>query len=171
MEVPSDHGLAGTPIPESGMAVLIFPSESVSELVSTAVLDGVGIIGDLIGITTTRYTTTTGTTRGAPHSTTATITIAEEAHAAASTIAPAQPPGLSTETTKLLEATRNPTRRAGRDPAHSAATTAGARQEAIHHAAAPATAVDLTAEEHLTAAAGAGLINRILDEFLVDRKN
>ena len=170
MEVPSDHGLAGTPIPESGMAVLIFRLDSASESVSMADLGGVGTIGDLIGITTMPFITTTGTTRGAPPSTTGTVTTEEEAPAAVSTIAPAQRPGPSTETARRLEVTLNPTRRVAQNRARSVATTAGARQGAIHHAAAPATAADLMEAEHLTAA-GAGLTNRTLDAFLVDCKN
>jgi len=171
MEVPSDHGLGGIPIPESGMAVLTFRSGSASESVSTAGLDGAGTIGDLIGITTTPFIITTGTTPGAPHSTTGTITIAEEAPAAASTIAPAQRQGPSTETARRPEATRNLMRKAALNRARSAVTTAGARPEAIRHAAAPATAADLMEAEHLTVAAGAGLTNRTLDESLVDCKN
>lgn len=80
--IPSRRGQGGTPIPEFGMEVLTFHLESALELVSLAVLDGVGLIGDSIGTTGTQFLTTIGTTRGAPHFTTGIIITEEEAHAA-----------------------------------------------------------------------------------------
>ena len=168
--LPSGRGLTGIPIPESGMAVLTSHSESALESASTAVSDGAGTIGDLIGTTTTPSITTTATTPGAPLSTTGTVTTEEEATTAVSTIAQARRPDRSTETIGRLAATLNRARRAARNQARSAVTTAVARQEAIRRAAAPASEGPMAAVR-LTAAAGAGLGNRTLDEFLVDSKN
>jgi hypothetical protein len=166
-----DLGQAGIPIPESGMAVLTFRSESASESVSTAVSGGGGTIGDLIGTTTMPSITTTGTTPGAPPSTTGTATTEGEPPMAASTIAPAQRPGRSTGTARRLEAMLSPTRMAAQNRGRSAVTIEVGRQEAIRRVGALATAGLMAVEvEHLTAA-GAGLGNRTLDEFLVDNKN
>src|SRR5580704_4163066 len=170
MADPSGRGLDGTPIPESGMAVRTFRLESASVSASTADSVGAGTIGDSIGTTTTPFITTTATTRGAPHSTTVTVTTEAEPPAAASTTAPVPQPGPSTETARRLEVTRNPKRRAGRDPARSAATTAADRHGAIHRAEAPAMAAVLMAAEHRTAAGAAGRTNRILVQFLVNRE-
>jgi hypothetical protein len=82
-----------------------------------------------------------------------------------------QRPGRSTETARRLEVTLNPAHMAAQNRARSAVMTAVARQGAIHRAAAPATAADPMAAEHLTAVGGAGLGNRALNEFLEDRKN
>lgn len=88
---------------------------------------------------------------------------------AVSTIAQARRPDRSTETTGPLADTLNRTCRAAQNQARSAVTTAVARQEAIRHAAAPASE-GLMAAERLTAA-GADLGNRTLDELLIDIKN
>jgi hypothetical protein len=56
------------------MAAPTFRSESASESDFLAVLDGAGVIGDLIGITDTQSMTMRGTTPGATRSTTETIT-------------------------------------------------------------------------------------------------
>ena len=49
-EIPSWRGQAGIRIPESGTAAHTFHSEGASESAGTEVLDGAGIIGDLIGM-------------------------------------------------------------------------------------------------------------------------
>ena len=64
-DIPSWLGRGGTRIRESGLKALISRSESVSASAGSAVLDGDGVIGDSIGITTTQSTTTAGTTREA----------------------------------------------------------------------------------------------------------
>ena len=151
------------------MAVLTFRSESASASASTEDLGGAGTIGDLIGTTTTQFITTTATTPGAPRSTTGTVTTEQEAHTVVSTIAPVQRPGRSTETARRLAVTLNPAHMVAQNQARSAVTTVVARQEAIRRAAAPASE-GLMAAEHRTAA-GAGLGNRDLNEFLEDRKN
>src|SRR5271154_2359676 len=148
--LPLGRGLTGIPIPESGMAALTSRSESALESVSTAVSGGAGTTGDLIGTTTTPSITTTATTPGAPPSITGTVTTEEEATAAASTIARALRLGRSTETTRQLAATLNPTPRAAQNRARSAVTTAVARPEAIRRVAAPASE-GLMAAERLTA--------------------
>jgi hypothetical protein len=79
MDIPSWPGRDGTRTPESGLAAHICRLESVSESVSLEVLDGAGVTGDLIGTTTTQFTTTTGTTPEATRFTTGAITTAAEA--------------------------------------------------------------------------------------------
>ena len=56
----------------------IFHSDWDLGLDGLAVMDGDGEIGDSIGTTDTRFTTTAGTTRGAIHFTTETISTGEE---------------------------------------------------------------------------------------------
>ena len=53
MDIQLTHGRGGIRIPEYGMAGRSFPSESASESVFSAALDGVGDTGVLIGITVT----------------------------------------------------------------------------------------------------------------------
>jgi hypothetical protein len=77
-DIPSSRGRGGTRIPESGMPARTSHLELASESAFLAVLDGAGLIGDLIGTTATPSITTTGTTRRAERFTTATITIEEE---------------------------------------------------------------------------------------------
>ena len=98
------------------------------------------------------------------------------AGAAEFTTVPAQRPGLSTETPRLLEDTLHPAARAASARAPSAATAMADRPGAIRHAEAPASvaerrvaAVDLAAAEDL-AAAVAGVGNRSFVMFLVDRE-
>ena len=57
------RGLSGTHILEFGLAGHISRSESASESVGSAVLDGGGRIGDSIGITDTPFTVAQDTTR------------------------------------------------------------------------------------------------------------
>src|ERR1700739_1279274 len=127
--IPSWRGQDGIPIRESGLVDRISPSELVSELAGTEVLDGDGIIGAAIGITITRFTTTTGTTRVAGRFTTATPITAVEVCAADSMGAtpriglrtpagteefltvPVEPPSLLKETPMLLGDTPHPTAR------------------------------------------------------------
>lgn len=158
-------GRAGIRIREFGMEALTSRSELVLELASSAALDGAGAIGDLTGITTMRFTTTAGTTPIAARfitgttSTAAEAIVAEEAIGAAVSTGPAEAPGLSMETTRPLEDTRNRAARAAPAQAPSADTTAAERQEASPHAEAPASAAAevSTAEE---AAVAAGIIDR-----------
>ena len=70
--IPSRRGPIGISIPESGMAVRIFTSASVSESVSMAAMAGAGITGGPIGAVTSSSTTTTPTIRAATRFTTAT---------------------------------------------------------------------------------------------------
>jgi hypothetical protein len=58
---PLSRGRVGIRIPESGLEGRISHLDSASELVGLADLDGDGVIGDLTGITTTRFITTTDT--------------------------------------------------------------------------------------------------------------
>ena len=81
-EIRSWRGRVGTRIPESGLAVPISPSESVSESASLQGLDGAGVIGDSIGITDTQSITTRGTTPTAIRFTTEAITTGEAASGA-----------------------------------------------------------------------------------------
>ena len=161
-EIPSWRGRDGTRIPESGLAARTSRSESASESAGSEVLDGAGVIGDSIGITDTQCITTAGTTPGAARFITGTISTEEEAgaaelragaqrreqasgtsaRAAESTTVPAQPPGLSTETRRLLEDTPNPAVRAASARAPSAATTMADRQGAFRHAEAPASVAE-----------------------------
>jgi hypothetical protein len=67
-------------------------------------------------------------------------------------------PGLSMETTRLLEDTRNPAARAAPAQAPSAGTTAEERQEASPHVEAPASAAEVPTEE--AAGVAAGVIDR-----------
>ena len=69
------------------------------------------------------------------------------ADAAEFTTVPAQRPGLSTETTRLLEDTLNPAVRAASARAPSAATTRADRPGAIRHAEAPASVAERAAAE------------------------
>src|SRR5208337_4777953 len=141
------HGRGGTRIPESGLAARISRSESASPSVGTEVLDGVGVIGDSIGITATQCTTMPGTIPGAGRFITGAMPIEQEAgaaeltaaaaelvpvsmqgtgpgtwaHVAKLTTVPAPPPGLSKETGRRLEATLNPAVRAASARAPSAA--------------------------------------------------
>jgi len=164
------------------------------ELASSVVLDGAGLIGDSIGITDTQFLTTTGTTPGAPRFTTGTISTEEAAAravglqaapapgiglppgtsavAAEFTTVPAERPGPSGETTRLLEDTRNLAVRAEPVREPSAATTVADRQEAIRPAEAGVSAagqraaegverLTVVVAERLTAAV-AGIGNRSL---------
>jgi hypothetical protein len=181
------------------MAAPISRLAAASESASLTVLDGVGRIGDSIGTTGTQSTTATGITLGAAPFITGTISTAEQAVApgltayvaewvaaptqgtglsmgiaavaAGFTTVPAQPPGLSTETPRLLEDTLHPAARVAPARAYSAATTMADKQEAIPHVVAPAlvaearvAVVDLVAAVDLTAVAGIG--SRGCDTFL-----
>ncbi len=159
------HGRDGIRIPESGLAVPISISELALESAGTAVLDGAGTIGDSIGITGTRCTTMAGTipeatrfitampsereARGADSMANveelaaapmpATGLVAEmSANAVELTTVPAQLHGLSTETSKRPEATRNPAGRAVSAPVLLVATTMAGRPRPFRHAEAPA---------------------------------
>ena len=159
MDIPYCRGRGGTHIPESGMRAHTSHLESASGSASSAASDGAGPTGDSIGITDTQFSTTTGTTPGAPRFTIGTITTEEEARAAdlhpaptrgtglpAATSAeaaefttvPAERPGLSTEAARPLEDTLNPAVRAAFARGPSTATDRADRQEAIRRAEAPA---------------------------------
>ena len=149
---------------------------------------GAGVAGASIGTTTTRFITTTGTTRIAERFTTGTRTIGEAdapditvvAADPVATISPgtglptlaaavfttvrAEPVGPLKETTAPLEATRNHVARRALAPVASAITTMAVRQGAIPHAEVPASVarVVVAAVEHLAAVvagAAAGIIN------------
>jgi hypothetical protein len=62
MDIPSSRGRVGIRIRESGLADRISHSELASELGGLADSGGVGVIGDSIGIITTPFITTAGTT-------------------------------------------------------------------------------------------------------------
>ena len=82
MEIPSTRGRVGTPIPEFGLAVRTFRSESASESASSEVLDGAGIIGDAIGVAVSQLLAAAGITRGATRFITGTPSTGVEACAA-----------------------------------------------------------------------------------------
>ena len=182
-EIPSWRGRDGTRIPEFGLAVRTSRSEWASQSVGSEVLDGAGVIGDSIGVADTQCTTMAGTTPGAERFITGAIS-PEEAYAAELTTraaelttVPAQPPDLSTETGRRLEATLSPAVRVANVRAPSAVTTMANRQRAIRHAERPASVVEqrvaaerrvaAEAEEDLVAVAVAGVINRSTVMFLV----
>jgi hypothetical protein len=76
MDIPSWRGRDGIRIRESGLMARFFRSEWDLESDSLAAMGGAGGIGDLIGITIMRFTTTTVTTRTAPCFITAMLTTA-----------------------------------------------------------------------------------------------
>ncbi len=172
------------------MAARISHSGSASESVGLEVLDGAGVIGDSTGITDTQCLAAADTSPGAERFITGAIS-PEEAYAAELTTraaelitraaelttVPAQPPDLSTETGRRLEATLSPAVRVANVRAPSAVTTMANRQRAIRHAERPASVVEQRvaagrrvaeeAEEDLVAVAAAGVINRSTVMFLV----
>jgi hypothetical protein len=79
MDIPSWRSRDGTRILEFGLAVLTSRSESVLASVGSVVLDGDGVIGDSIGITTTQSTATAGTTLEAELFITEAVTTEQEA--------------------------------------------------------------------------------------------
>src|SRR5580700_11854080 len=97
-------GRAGIPIPESGLAARIFPSELALVLAGSAVSAGDGGTGDSTGTTITCSTITDGTSPRAERFITATISTGAE-RAPASTTIPADRPGLSTAIATRPEAT------------------------------------------------------------------
>lgn len=82
MDIQLTHGRGGIRIPEYGMAGRSFPSESASESVFSAALDGVGDTGVLIGITVTLSTAGAGISQEVILFITEIITIAAAANAA-----------------------------------------------------------------------------------------
>jgi hypothetical protein len=76
------RGQVGTRTQESGMAARTLPSESASTSVSWGLLAGVGVSGDLIGVTDTQSITMAGITLGATRFTTGTAITGAEASAA-----------------------------------------------------------------------------------------
>jgi hypothetical protein len=157
-EGPLWRGRDGIRIPESGLAARIYRGAGASESGGLAVLDGAGVIGDSIGITTMQCLTTAGTTRVAERFTTGAIFIEEQAGAgdstalaaelaldpmqgtglagtsagaAESTTVPAERPGPSKETLRPLEDILHPAVKAALAQAPSAATTKVDRQGAI----------------------------------------
>jgi hypothetical protein len=172
MVVPLWHGRGGTRIPESGTTVRSSRSDSASESGFSEDLAGAGVIGDSIGITATQFTITTGTTRGAEHSTTGAISTVGEGTGAGDSIDPVQETGAedsigpeegrgrSTETGRLPEDMRNLAVKAAPARGPSVATTVAERQEAFPHAGAP---VLVVAEAFAAAVAeAAGIGNRSL---------
>ena len=157
-------GRDGIHIQESGLAVPTCRSEWVSESVGTAVLAGAGVIGDLTGITITRFITTADTSPEAERFiTAAAITAAEDLMAlgaglavsvAALMLAPALPPGLSMETVRRLEDMPNRAVRAASVRAPSAAMSMADRREAFRHAEARASVAAGRAAAALVVVAG-----------------
>jgi hypothetical protein len=194
--VQSWRGQDGTRIPEFGLAVRTSASGLASESVGTAVLDGVGGIGDSIGAADTHSTTAAGTTQGAGRFITEAISIEEQACAAGLTVSaveltpaalpypglltgtsanaaefttvPEPCPGLSTETPRRLEDTPNRAVKAASAQVLSAATGTVDRPGAFPHAEGPAWVAEhrVAAVEHL-AAEEAGGGNRRLVMFRV----
>ena len=159
------------------MAAHTSRSEPASELDSSEVMDGAGIIGDSIGVADSQLLTTAGTTPGAPRFIIGTPSTEAAARAPEFTTVPAQRPGLSAETPRRLEDTLNPAVRAGSARAPSAATTMADRQGAFRHVEAPAWVAEQRApavaeqrvaaeEEHV-----AGVANRSIVMFLVACNN
>jgi len=160
-EDPFWRGRDGIRIPKSGLEALTCRGAGDSESGGSAVLDGAGVIGDSIGITTMQCITTAGTTRVAERFTTEAISTEERVGAGDSTAlvaepaldpmqgtdlagtaaggaefttAPAQLPGLLTETSRRLEDMLHLAVRAASAQVPSAATTMGGRQRAFPHA-------------------------------------
>lgn len=178
------------------MAAHTSRSDSASELASSAVMDGAGLIGDSIGEVDTQCITTAGTTPGATRFIIGAISTEEQARAEAltvpaaelllaptqgtghptgpaagaaeSTTVPARRPGLSTETPRLLEDTPNPVVRAASARGPSAATTMADRQGAIRHAEAAASVVEARVAAGADLAV-AGVGNRSCVMVRVDR--
>lgn len=143
-------------------------SELVSESASSEASDGVGAIGDLIGITGTQFMTTTGTTPGAARFITGTTSTAAAVSEAEASTGPVEEPDLSTATARLLEGMPNPTARAASAQEPSAATTAAERPGAFPHVEAPVSeAAEVSTEE---AAVAAGVIDRRFLVFLLARE-
>lgn len=133
------------------------PSESDLESASMAVLGGDGAIGgDSIGTITTRFITTKGITREAgPSITEARSPVAAARAAGISTVEAGEASRLAA-TEALLEDTVNPAVRTARVPELSAVTAVAAKNGAIRHGEARASAAEAftAAEGLLTVAAG-----------------
>ena len=141
-------------------------------------MGGDGAIGDTIGTITTRFIITTGITREAEPSITEARTPVPTAHAAEiTTVAAARAAGISTvavapgeashstATEMLLEDTVTPAVRTARVPELSAVTAVAAKNGAIRHAEAQASAAEaeaLTAAEALLTVVGGVPTNRVL---------
>jgi hypothetical protein len=154
MGIPSRPGRAGTPIPESGLAVLTFPSASDLALGGLAALDGAGATGDLTGTAATPFITMAGITRGAEPFITGAVSTEEEGHAEAPmpgaaefTTVRAQPSGRSTETRTPLADIPNHADKAACALALLAATVTVGRLGTSRRAARPASAEEPAAEE------------------------
>ena len=170
-ELPSWPGRDGIRIPEFGLAVRSCRGVAASGSVGSAVMDGVGITGDSIGVADTRRMAAADTTRGATLFITGAVSTGQEARAAVMVCAAevdlmpatgqrtetlagavvlatvlAQGPDLSTETPRLREDTRHRTVKAVSDRAHLAATTMVDRPGATLREAAPAWARRMAAE-------------------------
>ena len=158
-------GRDGIPILESGTADLSFRLEWDSESVFSAVLAGVGIIGDATGMATTWFTITPTTIREAQPFTTEMLTTAAAAEdrarpvmqqatgpevrpdAAMCTTIRGHRLGHLKETSTPHEATRSlPTGRPARLRAPSAAMITEANREATHRAEAPAFTAEAAGE-------------------------
>src|ERR1700678_1793903 len=144
MDIPSWVGRDGIRIPESGLADRIYPLDSASALGGSAVLDGDGVIGDSIGITTSYCTTTTRISRGARRSITGTIFIVAVGIVAELSTVPAERPGLLVGTGRRPEDMLHPAAKVACGRAHSAATSTVEKLVASRHAEARASA-DFTA--------------------------
>jgi hypothetical protein len=164
------------------MAARTFHSELVSESASTAVLDGAGVIGDLICVADTRSITAAGTTPGARRFTTDPIftaavsaagqvsALATLAGAAEFTTVPAQQPAHSAEMLARPEDTLNLEVRPALARAPLAATIMADSHGAIRREEAGALVAAVWVVAAGTAAAGitnriAVMFNRILITF------
>lgn len=185
------RGRGGMSTRESGGVVRTFHSESDLGSAGSAALGGAGRIGDSTGTTTTQYFIVTGTTRGAPLSSTG-IHSTEAACAAEfvqerrglppaqlgtakHSIVPAEQPDLSRAARLPLEDTLNPAVKAEPVPAPSATKAMAESQGAIRRAEAPAWGAERVAEEELTAeeelaAVVVGVGNPAFAKFLVVRE-
>ena len=150
------------------MAARTFRSESGSESVSSAALDGAGAIGDLTGITTMRSTIAAGTTPAAARFMTGTTSTEAAETVEEDSTGPAEGPGpgLSTAIAGLPEDMPNHGVRAASAQARLAATAAAGKQEAFPRAEAPAS----VAEVFTAGAAVAGIDARSLVRLLVLRE-
>ena len=149
-DIPWGRGRGGIRIPEFGLAARTFRSELVSESGTTAVLDGDGVIGDLIGVADTRFITAAGITPGARRFTTepiftAAVSAAGQvsaqamlAGAAEFTTVPAQQPAHSAEILARPEDTPNLAVRPAPARAPSVATIMADSHGAIRRAEAAA---------------------------------
>src|ERR1700689_3134695 len=160
--IPSSAGRGGIPIPESGLAARISPSESALVLAGSAVSAGDGGTGDSTGTTITCSTITDGTFPRAERFITATIFIAAELmvwpRAAAATTVTGRP-GRSTAIATRPEAMLLRAVKVEFAPAPLATSTTADRPEASPPADSPASAaVRVAVADHAAVAARTAVV-------------